>query len=89
MEILLELIKSLKNGIDFSICDKTYWFFPKVSVVIADWPEAATFCLTYKSLNSNNSCHFYLVLRNNLANIKLSNNNKILRKHQDMSEYCI
>jgi len=87
LEILLEPLKSLKNGIDLSICDKTYWFFPKVSVVIADWPEAATFCLTYKSPNSNNPCHFCLVSRNNLANIKLSNNDKILRKHQDMSEY--
>ena len=87
LEILLEPLKSLKNRIDLLICDKTYWFFLKVSVVIADWPEAATFCLTYKSPNSNNPCHFCLVSRNNLANIKLSNNNKILRKHQDISEY--
>src|SRR5271168_2964709 len=36
LEILLEPLKFLKNGIDLSICDKTYWFFLKVSVVIAD-----------------------------------------------------
>ena len=84
---MLEPLKSLKNKIDFLICNKIYWFFLKISIIIATWPKAVTFCLTYKSPNSNNPCYFCLVSRNNLANIKLSNNDKILRKHQDMNEY--
>jgi len=49
LKILLEPLITLKNGLDLTINDKNYWFFLKISVVIADWPEAATFCLTYKS----------------------------------------
>jgi hypothetical protein len=86
LEIILEPIISLKNGIDLSINNKTFWFFPKISVIIADWPEAVTFCLTYKSANSSNPCHFCLVNRNNLANINLSDEYIIPRNHENMSE---
>jgi hypothetical protein len=86
LEIILEPIISLKNGIDLSINNKTFWFFPKISVIIADWPEAATFCLTYKSSNSSNPCHFCLVKRDNLADINLSDKYIILRNHENMIE---
>ena len=86
LEILLEPLISLENGINLSINDKTIWFFPKVFVVIADWPEAATFCLTYKSLNSNNLCHTCLVTKNNLSNIKLLKKDMISRSHKNMTE---
>lgn len=86
LEIILEPIISLKNGIDLSINNKTYWFFPKISVIIADWPEAATFCLTYKSSNSSNPCHFCLVKRDNLADINLSDEYIIPRNHENMIE---
>ena len=84
MEIILEPLISLKNGVDLSIGDKTYWFFPKVSIIIADWPEASTFCLTFKSSNSNNPCHFCLVTRNYLSEINLSKNDLLLRTHENM-----
>jgi hypothetical protein len=84
MEIILEPLISLKNGIDLSLGDKTYWFFPKVSVIIADWPEAATFCLTFKSPNSNNPCHFCLVTRNHLSEINLSKKDLLPRTHENM-----
>jgi hypothetical protein len=86
LEIILNPLISLKNGIDLSIDNKTFWFFPKVSVIIADWLEASTFCLTYKSTNSNYPCHFCLVTRNNLANINLLENNIIFRTHENMQE---
>ena len=76
----------MKNGLDLTINDKNYWFFHKISVVIADWPEATTFCLTYKSPNSNNPCHFCLVTKDNLSNIKLLKKEMILRNHQNMTE---
>jgi hypothetical protein len=86
LEIILEPIISLKNGIDLSINNKTFWFFLKISVIIADWPEATTFCLTYKSSNSSNPCHFCLVKRNNLADINLSDEYIIPRNHENMIE---
>jgi hypothetical protein len=84
MEIILEPLISLKNGIDLSLGDKTYWFFPKVSVIIADWPETATFCLTFKSPNSNNPCHFCLVTRNHLSELNLPEKDILPRTHDNM-----
>jgi hypothetical protein len=84
LEIILEPLISLKNGIDLLLGDKTYWFFPKVSVIIADWPEASTFCLTFKSPNSNNPCHFCLVTRNHLSEINLSKEDILPRTHENM-----
>ena len=86
LEIILEPIISLKNGIDLLINNKTFWFFLKISVIIADWPEAATFCLTYKFSNSSNPCHFCLVKRDNLADINLSDEYIIPRNHENMIE---
>jgi hypothetical protein len=86
LEILLEPLISTKNGINYLIEGKKFQFIPKISIIISDWPEAATFCLTYKSSNSNNPCHFCLVTRENLAEINLSEKNIILRSHEKMKE---
>jgi hypothetical protein len=66
--------------------NKYIWFFPKVSTIIADWPEAATFCLTYKSANSNYPCHFCLIHRENLANLKISKDSLEHRNHENMKK---
>ena len=71
LEVLLNPIITLSNGIDLTLNDRIIWFYPRISIVIADWPEAATYCFTYKSSMSNFPCHFCLVTRNNLANINL------------------
>ena len=81
---LLELIISLKNGVDLLVNNENIWFYPRVSTIIADWPEAASFCLVYKSSNSNLPCHFCLVKKNNLANTDLSSDDIILRTHDEM-----
>src|SRR5947208_840141 len=73
LKIILEPIqKFLETGINLLLNSKDIWFYPKVSTIIADWPEATTFCLTYKSMNSKHSCHFCLVSRDDLANTMLS-----------------
>ena len=46
---LLEPIILLKNGIDLVVNNERIWFYPRVSTIIADWPEVASFCLVYKS----------------------------------------
>ena len=87
LQILLEPITNLKNGIDLLIKNESIWFYPRISVIIADWPEAATFCLTYKSSNSNFSCHFCMVTRDNLADINLLSDDITLRNHKEMQEH--
>lgn len=88
LKIILEPIQSLsEKGIDLLLGDKYIWFFPKISTIIADWPEAASFCLTYKSTNSKHPCHFCLVSKENLADLKLTGNDLILRNHQNMQKY--
>ena len=88
LEIILEPIQNLSHsGINLLINNKYVWLFPKVSTIIADWPEAATFCLTYKSTNSNYPCHFCLVNRNDLANTSISKHDLVLRNHENMQNY--
>lgn len=84
---LLEPITSLKSGIDLLVNNETVWFYPRVSVIIADWPEAATYCLTYKSSNSNFPCHFCMVKRDNLANINLLPDDVSPRTHAGMRNH--
>ncbi|PKK68795.1 hypothetical protein RhiirC2_781820 [Rhizophagus irregularis] len=49
LELLLDpLLKLNKNGIDLFSNNEMIWFYPRVSAIICDWPEAATYCLTYK-----------------------------------------
>src|SRR6266496_3972818 len=57
------------------------------SVVISDWPEAATFCLKYKSSMLTYPCHFCLVKRDNLTNINLSEQQMELQTHNNMIRY--
>src|SRR5256885_3340482 len=49
LEVLLDPFLSLSNGIDLDLNNESIWFFHRISVVIADLPEVATYCLTYKS----------------------------------------
>src|SRR5256885_17005671 len=81
LKVLLKPIQVLSNGLDLNLNGETFWFFSRISVVISDWPEAATFCLTYKSSMSTYPCHFCLVKRDNLVNINLSEQQMELRTH--------
>ena len=49
LKILLEPLLS-NTSINLTLNNEGIQFYPRISVVIADWPEAATYCLTYKSL---------------------------------------
>lgn len=64
---------------------KTIWFFPRISTIICDWPEACTFSLTYKSANSKYPCHFCLVPRDKLISTDIDD--VILRDNENMIEY--
>lgn len=83
LRVLLEPLL-LDSTINLTLNNEKIRFYPRISIVIADWPEAATYCLTYKSANSNLPCHFCLVLRNNTNNINLRSNEIIPRTHDNM-----
>jgi hypothetical protein len=84
---LLEPIISSEDGLDLSVNNKVFWFFPNLSTIIADWPKAVSFCLVYKFPNSSISYHFYLVKKNNFANINLPFNDVLPRIHNEMYSY--
>ena len=84
---LLEPIILLEDGVDLSVNNETIWFYPRVSTIISDWPEAASFCLVYKSPNSTFPCHFCLVKKDDLANINLPFNDVVPRTHNEMRRY--
>ncbi|GBC29299.2 hypothetical protein GLOIN_2v1762814 [Rhizophagus irregularis DAOM 181602=DAOM 197198] len=85
LELLLDpLLKLNKNGIDLFLNNEMIWFYPRVSAIISDWPEAATYCLTYKSRMSKHPCHFCLVIRDNLADLNLQIDDITPRTHVNM-----
>ena len=69
IKFLLDPLFNEKNGVDFKINNENIWFFPRISTVIGNWPEACTFSLTYKSSNSNYSCHFCITSGNFIRQI--------------------
>ncbi|KAF0408599.1 zn-finger domain-containing protein [Gigaspora margarita] len=88
LDIILEPILTFsEKGTNLLFNNKFIWFYPKISTIIADWPEAATFCLTYKSTKSKYSCHFCLVKRDNLTNTNLNKKDMELRNHENMQYY--
>ncbi|RHZ52790.1 hypothetical protein Glove_457g41 [Diversispora epigaea] len=84
MKFLLDPLFTEK-GIDLEVDNKTFWFFPRISTIICDWPEAATFSLVYKSTNSNFPCHFCLISKTLLADTDLSD--VTFRNNENMQEY--
>ncbi|CAB4446635.1 unnamed protein product [Rhizophagus irregularis] len=86
LQHLLELI-NIKDGIELLVKNEKIWFYPRISIIITDWPEAATFCLTYKSSNSKFPCHFCMVARDNFANINLLPSDVKLRTHEEMFKH--
>ncbi|RHZ44430.1 hypothetical protein Glove_726g10 [Diversispora epigaea] len=85
IKFLLDPLFQGDGGVDFNIDDEDVWFFPRISTIICDWPEACTFSLTYKSANSNYPCHFCLVQKEDLIDIR--KDQLILRDHVNMKEY--
>ncbi|RHZ76104.1 hypothetical protein Glove_203g21 [Diversispora epigaea] len=85
IKFLLDPLFQGDSGVDFNIDGEDVWFFPRISTIICDWPEACTFSLTYKSANSNYPCHFCLVQKEDFIDIR--KDQLILRDHVNMKEY--
>jgi hypothetical protein len=82
---LLDPLFCEENGIDFEVNRRNKWFFPRISTIICDWPEACTFSLTYKTANSNYPCHFCLVEKDRLMDVR--KDQVTLRNHKNMRDY--
>src|ERR1043165_2347801 len=89
LKIMLEPILTFKNVIELTLNSKSICFYPQISIIIFDWPEAATYCLTYKSAMSNFPYHFCLVTRDNLANLDLQMDDMRPRTHVNMQQHFI
>src|SRR6266480_6357026 len=87
LELLLDPLLKLNNGINLTLNGNKIWFYSRVSVIIADWSEAATYCLTFKSAMSNFSCYSCLVTKNHLPNIDLQMDDITSRTHINMYQY--
>lgn len=85
IKFLLDPLFNEENGIDFTINNKNIWFFPRISTVIGDWPEACTFSLTYKSANSNYPCHFCITHKDDLLSTR--KDDVIIRNKENMQEH--
>jgi len=85
IKFLLDPLFNEENGIDFKINDENIWFFPRISTVIGDWPEACTFSLTFRAANSNYPCHFCLTYKDNLLSTR--KDSIIIRNKENMQEY--
>jgi hypothetical protein len=85
LKFLLDPLFNEESGIYFKINNENIWFFPRISTVIGDWPEACTFSLTYKAPNSNYPCHFCITHKDDLLNTR--KDEVIIRNKENMQEY--
>ena len=70
LQILLSPILN-KNDMYFVVKNEIHLFTPKISVILADMAEAATFTTIYLPSTSRRSCHFCLTSNEDFNNMTL------------------
>src|SRR5271170_3345119 len=83
LRILLSPILN-KTDMYFVVKNKIQPFTPKISVILADMAEAATFTSTYLPSTSKRPCYFCLISNEDFNNMALTN--VILRTPEKMKE---
>jgi hypothetical protein len=83
LRILLTPILN-RNDMHFVVKNEIHVFTPKISVILADLAEAATFTATYLPSTSKRPCCFCLISNEDLNNMALTN--VILRTPKKMKE---
>ena len=84
--ILKPLYDQTFIGYSIYIGQKLEWIFIQLAFILADLPEAATYCLTSKSANAKYSCHHCLVSKKDLSNTYLNEEDLIKRTLESMKE---
>ncbi|RGB29725.1 hypothetical protein C1646_766262 [Rhizophagus diaphanus] len=72
LQILLSLILN-QTDMHFIVKNKVRLFTPKISVILADLAEAATFTTIYLLSTSKRPCYFCLISNEDLSNMTLNN----------------
>ena len=83
LRILLSPILN-QNDMYFVVKNEIHAFTPKISVILADLAEAATFTATYLPSTSRRPCCFCLISNEDLNNMSLTN--VIMRTPEKMRE---
>src|SRR5436190_16228878 len=83
LRILISLILN-QNDMYFVVKNEIHIFTPKISVILADLAEAATFTATYLPSTSRRPCCFCLISNEDLNNMSLTN--VIMRTPEKMRE---
>lgn len=85
MAVLLEEFEdNYRNGVTLRQNHISGEYEMRLSAIISDWPEAATYTLTYKAANSHHPCHTCSVTRDRLNAISLDHNECHLRTPREM-----
>jgi len=69
---------------DLQTDDSDIWCYPFISVLLGDLPEDTALTLTFNSVNCKCSCHKCLIEVNEMNNVKLNNNQIVLRTTENM-----
>jgi hypothetical protein len=75
------------SGFDLQSNNGELWCFPFISVMLGDLPENAALTLTYNSVNCSHPCHNCLVKGDKLNDVKLTDNQIILRTPENMKKF--
>ena len=82
--ILEEFEDNYRNGVSLRQTPISGEYEMRLSAIISDWPEAASYMLAYKSANSHHPCHTCLVTRDKLNAIGLHPDECRLRTPAEM-----
>jgi len=82
--ILEEFEDNYRNGVSLRQTPISGEYEMRLSAIISDWPEAASYTLAYKSANSHHPCHTCLVTRDKLNAIGLHPDECRLRTPAEM-----
>lgn len=85
LDILTRPLLDYNNGFDLQTDDDVLWCYPFLSALLGDLPENASVTLTFNSVNCSYPCHQCLIERDDLNNVKLNDDQIILRTPENMS----
>ena len=88
LNILIQPILDYNNnGFNLQTDNNELWCYPFISVMLRDLPENAAVTLTFNFVNCNCPCHQCLVEGENLNNVKLTDDEIILRSPLTMKAF--
>jgi hypothetical protein len=83
------LLKYQNSEFDLKTDNGELWCYPFISVMLGDLLENAAVTLTYNFVNCNCSCYICLVDGEKLSNMKLTDDQIILRTPESMSCFIV